>query len=111
MSSGESHNESRAGLGYGEPESQVSLVISVMNSGSLSHLEDLELSGQSTPEKIGNCLKHFPHVNNLSHCRMTDSKLFRNGLLTRFHIDGQQKLLLLRLLLMSFLLGIVLTHI
>ncbi|MEE6522716.1 hypothetical protein FKM82_021325 [Ascaphus truei] len=42
----------------------------------------------STPGKIGNCLECFPLLNNLSHCRMMDFKLFGNGLITPPRLMG-----------------------
>ena len=64
-----------------------------------------KLSETSSPWKKGTCLECFPLANNLSQRRMVDSKLFGNDLIWMAATAAS-----LRLLQMSFLLGIVLTH-
>ena len=62
-----------------------------------------------TPGKIVHCLECVLHVNNISHCRITDSKLFVDDHITLPRWLGSSNCFQ-RSLLMSFLLGIVLTH-
>ena len=47
-----------------------------------------KLHGKSTPGQIGNCPECFSLVNNLSLCRMMDSKLFGNDLITLPRLVG-----------------------
>jgi len=47
-----------------------------------------ELAGTSTPLKINNCPECFPLVNNLCRCRMVDSWLFANYLITPLRLLG-----------------------
>ncbi len=68
-----------------------------------------ECAGMSTPGRIGVCFECLPLVNNQPHCRMLDLKLFGNGCITLPRLMAAT-IASLRSLLMSYLLGIVLTH-